>query len=184
MTELMKYCVFKDNNTCIRIERIGAFLLFWCPFVRNYSFAFLKESGDNRCSCWKKQLVGNTLLEKTRYQKVSTSEEHVTIFFTSVLTSIGSWTYLPMYAAIFVCFSKILFFQIQVCETNLLGTEKHSTHSLYSFLFPKKKKGKKNAYTCTMQISMHIRVLLLSVRENASLKNFSVTVTSVVELKS
>lgn len=35
-----------------------------------------------------------------------------------------------------------------------------------------------------MQISMHVRVLLLSVRENARLKNLSVTVTSVVELKS
>lgn len=39
----IKYCVFKDNNTCIRIERTGAELLFWCPFVRNYSFAFLKK---------------------------------------------------------------------------------------------------------------------------------------------
>lgn len=40
---LMKYYVFKDTNTCIRIERTGSFLLFWYPFVTNYCFAFLRK---------------------------------------------------------------------------------------------------------------------------------------------
>lgn len=77
-------------------------------------------------------------------------------------------SYLPKYTVIFMYFLPV--FQIPCYVTQAFSRQKKGplilgTHS------PSLKKGKEeNAYISEMQISIHIRIFLLSVRKNARLK--------------
>lgn len=65
--KLMKYYEFKDTNICIRIERVGSFLLFWCPFVTNYCFAFLRKKVVVICVGVGKKVSGSLNNKRTCY---------------------------------------------------------------------------------------------------------------------
>lgn len=122
---LMKYCVFKDTNTCIRIERVGFFLLFWCLFVTNNCFAFLK----------KKVVIIWVAVEKNKV--LDSLNNKKTMLLSSLcqywLPLVVGHSYLPKCTVIFIFFLPV--FQIPCYVTQAFSRQKKGplilgTHSL------------------------------------------------------